>query len=302
MSQGTKTKSKKARREAWEGRLFIAPWLIGFLVFTAGPMIASLYFSFTEYTVINPPKWVGLDNYIHMIRGDKLLLKSLWNTFYFVGISVPFNLIIAFLMALLLNIKIRGINLFRTLYYLPVLTPAVASALTWGIIFSTDFGILNGIIKQLGMQPVSWLFDIHITKLVFVLMGFWTTGGSAIIFLSGLQNVPQSLYEAASIDGANGFQRFFYVTIPMMTPIIFFNLVQGIIASFQIFIPAYVITNGGPVNSTLFYVLHLYNNGFRYLKMGYASAMAWVLFLIIICFTIIQFRLASRWVFYESAL
>jgi len=291
-----------ARREAREGRLFIAPWLIGFLVFTAGPMLASLYFSFTQYTVINPPKWIGLANYIKMFTGDPLLIKSLWNTAYFVAFSVPFNLIIAFFMAMLLQRKVHGINIFRTLYYLPVLTPAIASALTWSIIFSSDFGILNAVLSLLHLPPVAWLFDPQITKLVFVVMGFWTTGGTAIIFLAGLQNVPESLYDAANIDGANGFQRFCYITIPMMTPIIFFNLVLGIVASFQIFTPAYVITNGGPANSTLFYVLDLYNNGFRYLKMGYASAMAWLLFFIIIIFTFIQFRLARNWVFYETSL
>jgi multiple sugar transport system permease protein len=261
-------------------------------------MIVSLYFAFTEYNVLKPPEWVGLSNFERMFSEDKLFLTSLGNTVYFVLLSVPFNLIVAFGMALLLQIEVRGINVFRTLYYLPVLTPAVASALTWSLIFSSD-GILNSILRLFGLETVNWLFDPNITKLVFVGMGFWTTGTTAIIFLAGLQNISQSLYDAASIDGAGVLKRFRYVTMPMMTPYIFFNLVLGIISSFQIFVPAYIITNGGPLNSTLFYVLHMYNEGFRFLHMGYASAMAWVLFLIIIVFTIIQFRLARRWVFYE---
>lgn len=291
--------SAKVRREAWEGRLFITPWLIGFIVFVAGPMVASLYYSFTEYNVLNPPTWVGLKNYDALFTRDRLFLTSLGNTAYFVFFSVPFNLTIAFGVALLLQIKIRGINIFRTLYYLPVLTPAVASALTWSLIFSAD-GVLNSLLRLIGLNPVNWLFSPDITKLVFVAMGFWTTGTTTIIFLAGLQNIPQELYDAASIDGAGRFRRFRYVTIPMMTPYLFFNLVLGIISSFQIFVPAYIITNGGPINSTLFYVLHMYNKGFRNLQLGYASAMAWILFVIIISFTYIQFRLARRWVFYES--
>lgn len=289
-----------ARKEAWEGRLYILPWVLGFLIFTVGPMIASVYFSFTKYSVLSGAKWLGLTNYTRLFTDDRLFGLSLYNTFYFVILSVPLNLFVAFLIALLLSVQVRGINLYRTLYYLPVITPAVASALTWGMLFSGDFGLVNAVLRALGLPTFNWLFDPQITKLIFVIMGLWGVGGSVIIFLAGLQNVPRVLYEAASIDGANLWHRFLHITVPMMTPLIFFNLVLGIIGTFQVFTGAYIITAGGPANSTLFYVLYLYNNAFKFFKMGYASALAWVLFVIILIFTIIQLRMARLWVFYEA--
>lgn len=289
-----------ARKEAWEGRLYILPWVLGFLIFTVGPMIASVYFSFTKYSVLSGAKWLGLTNYTRLFTDDRLFGLSLYNTFYFVILSVPLNLFVAFLIALLLSVQVRGINLYRTLYYLPVITPAVASALTWGMLFSGDFGLVNAVLRALGLPTFNWLFNPQITKLIFVIMGLWGVGGSVIIFLAGLQNVPRVLYEAASIDGANLWHRFLHITVPMMTPLIFFNLVLGIIGTFQVFTGAYIITAGGPANSTLFYVLYLYNNAFKFFKMGYASALAWVLFVIILIFTIIQLRMARLWVFYEA--
>ena len=291
-----------AWKEAWEGRLFVAPWVLGFLIFTIGPMLASVYFAFSEYSVLSRAKWVGLDNFVKMFTRDRLFRLSLYNTAYFVFLSVPLNIVSSFLLALLLNVRIRGINLFRSLYYLPVITPGVASALTWSLVFSGEFGLFNALLRGVGLPTFNWLFDPKITKLIFVIMGLWGVGGAAIIFLAGLQNVPQVLYEAAHIDGANFWHRFWHVTIPMMTPIIFFNLVQGIIGTFQVFTGAYIITAGGPANSTLFYVLYLYNNAFKFFKMGYASALAWVLFVIILVFTLIQLRLARMWVYYEAAL
>lgn len=289
-----------ARKEAWEGRLYILPWVLGFLIFTVGPMIASVYFSFTKYSVLSGAKWLGLTNYTRLFTDDRLFGLSLYNTFYFVILSVPLNLFVAFLIALLLSVQVRGINLYRTLYYLPVITPAVASALTWGMLFSGDFGLVNAVLRALGLPTFNWLFNPQITKLIFVIMGLWGVGGSVIIFLAGLQNVPRVLYEAASIDGANLWHLFLHITVPMMTPLIFFNLVLGIIGTFQVFTGAYIITAGGPANSTLFYVLYLYNNAFKFFKMGYASALAWVLFVIILIFTIIQLRMARLWVFYEA--
>ena len=289
-----------ARKEAWEGRLYILPWLAGFLIFTIGPMVASIYFSFTKYSVLSGADWLGLDNYTKLFGADRLFGLTLYNTFYFVILSVPLNLFVAFLVALLLSVQVRGINLYRTLYYLPVITPAVASALTWGMLFSGDYGLVNAVLQALGLPTFNWLFNPKITKLVFVIMGLWGIGGSAIIFLAGLQNVPRVLYEAAGIDGANLWHLFRHITVPMMTPLIFFNLVLGIIGTFQVFTGAYIITAGGPANSTLFYVLYLYNNAFRFFKMGYASALAWVLFVIILVFTVIQLRMARLWVFYEA--
>ncbi|MBV7333330.1 sugar ABC transporter permease [Chloroflexi bacterium TSY] len=289
-----------ARREAWEGRLYVLPWVLGFLIFTIGPMLASVYFSFTEYSVLSGAEWVGVDNFAKILGNDRLFRLSLYNTIYFVALSVPLNLLISFLVALLLTINVRGINFYRTLYYLPVITPAVASSLTWSLLFSGEFGLVNAVLRSLGLPVFNWLFDPQITKLIFVIMGLWGIGGSVIIFLAGLQNVPRTLYEAASIDGANLWHRFRHITIPMMTPLIFFNLVLGIIGTFQVFTGAYIITAGGPANSTLFYVLYLYNNAFKFFKMGYASALAWLLFILILAFTLLQLRMARLWVFYEA--
>lgn len=289
-----------ARREAWEGRLYILPWVLGFLLFTLGPMLASIYFSFTEYSVLSGAKWLGLENYADIFGKDRLFRLSLVNTFYFVALSVPLNLLVSFLVALLLSINLRGINVYRTLYYLPVITPAVASSLTWSLLFSGDFGLVNALLRTLGLPTFNWLYDPQITKLVFVVMNLWGIGGSVIIFLAGLKNVPQSLYEAAHIDGANAWRRFLHITVPMMTPLVFFNLILGIIGTFQVFTGAYIITAGGPANSTLFYVLYLYNNAFKFFKMGYASALAWVLFVIILAFTLVQLRMARLWVYYEA--
>jgi multiple sugar transport system permease protein len=296
----TAKRGSLSRKEAWEGRAFVLPWVLGFLVFTAGPMAASVYFSFCDYSVLSSAKWVGLQNYTKLFTQDRLFRLSLYNTAYFVFLAVPFGLVTSFGLALLLNVRVRGINLYRSLYYLPVITPSVATALTWTLLFAGDYGVVNAVLRKLGLPAPNWFFDPKITKLVFVFLGLWGAGGGAIIFLAGLQNVPQTLYEAASIDGANAWDRFRYVTIPMMTPIIFFNLVQGIIGTFQVFTGAYIITAGGPANSTLFYVLYLYNNAFRFFKMGYASALAWILFSIILSFTVAQLELAKRWVYYEA--
>jgi multiple sugar transport system permease protein len=289
-----------ARREAWEGRLYVLPWILGFLFFTLGPMIASIYFSLTKYSVLAGAEWIGLDNYTRAFTEDRLLGVSLYNTIYFTVLSVPISLVGSFLTAMLLNVKLRGINIYRTLYYLPVVTPGVASALTWGLLFSGEFGIVNMVLRGVGLQPINWFYNPAITKLVFVIMGLWGVGGGAVIFLGGLRNVPQELYEAASIDGASAWRRFWRITLPLMTPLIFFNLIIGIIGTFQVFTGAYVLTRGGPANSTLFYVLHLYNNAFVHFRMGYASALAWILFVIILVFTVIQFRVARKWVYYES--
>lgn len=287
------------RREAIEGYLFISPWLIGLMVFTAGPMVASLYLSFTSYSVFTAPTWVGLTNYINIFFHDQLFWISLYDTAYFVVISVPVNVIIALLMGLLLSVNLPGIGLYRTFFYVPVVVPAVANALLWAILFSNQ-GLVNDALQFVHLPRMNWLFDPRITKLIFVVMDAWGVGTVAMIFLSGLKNVPVTFYESARVDGAGLLQRFWYITIPLITPVIFFNVVIGIINTFQVFTGAYVITSGGPANSTLFYVLYLYNNGFSFFKMGYASALAWILFLIIFIFTVFQLRLARRWVFYEA--
>jgi multiple sugar transport system permease protein len=297
-----RSRSGLLAREAWEGRLFVLPWAIGFLVFTAGPMFYSLYLSFTDYDILSPPRWVGLDNFVVALTRDPLFVVALYNTAYYVVLSVPFYMAAALLVALAVNQKVAGINLYRTVYYMPSITPTVASSILWLMIFQPNFGLLNIFLTGVGLPTRQWLFDPDIAKLVFVIMGFWGIGSSMVIFLAGLQSIPESLYEAASIDGAGVLARFRHITLPLMTPILFFNLVLGIIGSFQVFTAAYIITRGGPANSTLFYVLYLYENGWRFFKMGYASALAWFLFLIVLFFTLVQIKLADRWVYYEGGL
>lgn len=286
-------------REAIEGWLYLLPWLLGFVVFTAGPMVASAIISFTQWEILTPPKWVGLANYTRLFT-DSLFWLSLWNTVYYSVLGVPIYLAAALAMALLLNLELRGVAIYRTIYFLPSLTPAVANAVLWVWIFNPDFGLANGLLNAVGLPGQKWLFDARLAKLCFILMGLWGAGQQMIIFLAGLQGVPAQLYEAASIDGANNWQRFRYITIPMLSPAILFNLVIGIIGSFQVFTTAFIATNGGPQNATLFYVLYLYRNAFDYFKMGYASALAWVLFLIVLALTLVQFRVAKRFVYYEA--
>jgi multiple sugar transport system permease protein len=292
-------RSSFARREAVEGYLFISPWIVGLVVFTVGPIVVSLYLSFTQYSVFTAPTWIGVTNYTNILTRDRLFWTSLYDTAYFVVVSVPVNVIIALLMGLLLSVNLPGIGLYRTFYYVPVVVPSVANALLWSILFSNE-GLVNEILQFLHLPRLNWLFDPRITKLIFVVMDAWGVGTTAMIFLSGLKNIPATFYESANVDGAGLLQRFWHVTIPLLTPVIFFNVVIGIINTFQVFTGAYVITSGGPANATLFYVLYLYQNGFSYFKMGYASALAWILFLIIFVFTVIQLRLARRWVYYEA--
>lgn len=285
-------------REAVDGWLFITPWLLGFLFFTAGPMIGAAVISFLDWEILTPPTWVGLANFRQMAT-DPLFGLSLYNTAYYTFIGVPIYLVAALLMALILNLHLRGITFYRTIFFLPSLTPAVANALLWVWIFSPDFGLANYFLQAVGLPPQKWLFDVNLAKPSLILMGLWGIGSQMIIFLAGLQGIPQTLYEAASIDGASEWRRFWSITLPMLSPTLFFNLVIGIIGSFQVFTTAYIATQGGPQNATLFYVLYLWRNGFDYFKMGYASALAWVLLLIVLALTMLQFGLAKRLVYYE---
>ena len=286
-------------REAVDGWLFILPWFLGFLLFTAGPMLASAVISLMEWEVLTPPVWVGLGNFRQMF-GDPLFYTSLYNTVFYTFLGVPLYLIAALSMALLLNLPLRGIPIYRAIFFMPSLTPAVANALLWVWIFSPDFGLANYFLGWFGAPPQKWQFDIHLAKPALILMGLWGIGSQMIIFLAGLQGIAPTLYEAASIDGANEWRRFWSITLPMLSPTIFFNLVIGIIGSFQVFTTVYIATQGGPQNATLFYLLYLWRNGFDYFKMGYASALAWVLVLIVLTLTLIQFRLAKRLVYYEG--
>lgn len=291
---------RRSLRANAEGYTFISPWLLGFLIFTVGPMLASLYFAFTDYRAVTAPTFTGLANFERMLH-DRYFLISLGNTAFYTFLGVPAFQLSALFMALALNAKIHGTAVYRTIYYLPSVMPAVANAILWVWIFNPEFGFANVVLEWLGLPGLSWLADPKLAKPCFIIMGMWATGATMLIYLAGLQGVPESLYEAAEMDGAGTVRKFLYVTVPMITPTIFFNLVIGFIGSFQVFTTAYVATGGGPVNATLFYVLYLYQMAFQSFWMGYASALAWVLFVIVLIFTIIQVELSNRWVYYESA-
>ena len=297
---GARRWSRKVRADNIAGYLFIAPWLIGFLVFTIGPMVASGYLSLTKFSGFGAVRWVGLQNYAKLFRDD-LFYTSVYNTAYYAFLGVPAQLLVALVLATILNAKVPYVNAFRTAYYVPTVVPAVANVFLWVWILNYDFGLINSLLRLVGIPAVNWLWSTRIVKPALILMSLWRVGQQMVIFLAALQGVPEELLEAASIDGANGLQRFFRITIPMISPVIFLNLVIGIIGSFQTFTVALIATNGGPVNATLFYVLYIYRQGFQSFNMGYASGLAWILFLIILVLTGIQFYLSNRWVYYESA-
>jgi len=293
------------RREAIQGYLFIAPWLIGFLVFTLGPVVATVIFSLSDYQILQPARWIGWENYQELLTKDPIFWKSLYNTFYYMLGSVPLGLAIALGLALLVQGSIKGVSVFRTAFYLPTIVPIVASAILWLWILNPEFGLLNALLAKLGIRGPLWLASEQWSKPSLILMSLWGVGGTMIIYIAGLESIPRDLYEAAQLDGANGWQQFRHITLPMLSPAIFFTLIIGIITAIQVFTQVYVMTfrdyvYGGPADSTLFYVLYLFRNAFGYLKMGYASAMAWILFWVILALTLIQFRLARRWVFYAG--
>jgi multiple sugar transport system permease protein len=286
------------RRNLRNGLLFASPWIFGFVVFTLYPLVASLYYSFCTYSGLSAPQWVGLENYREMFTADDVFWKSLWNTLYMVVVALPLGLAAALGLAMLLNQKVRGINVYRTIYYLPSLVPTVASAILWLWLFNPEIGLINTVLGLVGVSGPAWLGDPAWAKPALVLMGVWGAGGGVIIYLAGLQDVPTALYEAASLDGAGAWTKFRHVTLPMISPIIFFNLIMGIIGMFQYFTQAYVMTGGGPRDSTMFYALRLFNSAFVVWRMGYASAMAWVLFAITLACSLVAMKTSARWVYY----
>ena len=300
-SQKRRRMTAAQRRDLRDGLLFTSPFVFGVLALWIGPMLYSLYLVAHKWNMLAPPKFVGLGNFERMLN-DPLVSTSLYNTAYYTFIGVPLQLLVAFALAIMLNQQIRGLGIYRTVYYLPSITPAVAFAVVWIQILNPEFGVLNEVLAWFGLGPINWLFDPRWAKPAFIIMTLWLTGFQMIIFLAGLQGVPKELQEAAEIDGANTWRRFLSVTIPIISPIIFFNLIIGIIGSFQVFTSAFIMTDGSPQNSTLFMVLYLYRNAFELFKMGYAASLAWVLFLIIMLFTAIQFFFANRWVYYEGKL
>lgn len=291
---------KLSTREALNGYLFFSPGLIGFLVFMGFPIVFSLYLSFTSYNIYSAPKWIGLLNYRIMFTQDPLFYKSLVNTLYYVAISVPLSTILGVLVALLMNQKVFGIRVFRTIFFLPSVVSGVAVALLWQWILDGNFGLINSFLARFGIEGPGWLTEEVWAKPSIILMNLWAVGGTMIIYLAGLQGVPRSLYEAATVDGAGRLRQFWNVTLPMLTPTIFFNVIMGILGGFQVFIQAYIMTGGGPNNSTMFYALYLYNTAFKDLAMGYASALAWVLLLIAMALTLVIMKTSSRWVYYEG--
>lgn len=291
------------QREEIGGYLFILPWIMGFLLFLAGPMIASIYFSFGRVNMLTPSKWVGLANYQRLFSFDptrSLFWKSLWNTVYYTFISVFLRLVVGLIIALLLNQKIKFLGFFRTLYYLPYVITGVAVALLWMWILDPTYGILNYFLSFLHLPGPKWLFDEHWAKPAFIIMGLWSVGGTMLIYLAALQGIPTQMYEAAKIDGANSWQAFWKITLPLLTPAIFFLFITGVIGTFQVFTSSFIMTAGGPNNATLFYVLYLYNLAFSQFKMGFASSLAWVYFGIIMAFTVLIFKSSFAWVFYET--
>lgn len=290
------------RREAIEGYLFISPWIIGFIAFVGGPLLASMYLSFNKYNILRPPVFIGLQNYIYAFTKDELFLPAIVRTFYFALLSVPLALAGSLAFAILLNQKLQGTTWWRTMFFLPTLTPLVAAALLWRWMLNPDVGLVNYLLAQVGIQGPGWLASTKWAIPSLVLMGLWASvGGSRmIIFLAGLQDVPRELLESAEIDGAGTWAKFRHVTLPMITPVVFFNLVLGIIFALRAFEAAFVATNGGPARATWFISLHIYQNAFVSFDMGYASALSWVLFMILFAITFIQFRLSGRWVFYAG--
>jgi multiple sugar transport system permease protein len=293
---------RPSRRRDRVAYLFLAPWFVGLLLLTAGPLLGSLYLSFTKFNLLQPPAWNGFGNYLKMFTDDPRYLQSLKVTFIYVALTVPLQLGFALAVAVMLNRPLRGMAWYRSIYYIPsLLGGSVAIAVIWGQLFDDD-GVLNGFLAFFGVAGRSWISNPDTALYTLVLLNIWQFGSPMVIFLAGLKQIPQELYDAASVDGANAWRRFWSVTVPLLTPIIFFNVVLQIIQAFQAFTPAYVVSggSGGPSDSTLFYTLYLYQQGFTNLNMGYASAMAWVLLLIIATFTLINFGLARRWVYYED--
>ena len=293
-------RAKEAGRDNKAGYLFLLPWLIGLVVITIGPMIASLYLSFTNYSLIQAPKWIGLDNYARMLT-DERLHNSLKVTFIYVLVSTPLQLAVALAIALLLNEGMRGLPFYRSVFYLPsMLGASVAIAVLWRQMFEVD-GLVNQVLRLFGFEATtSWIGDPSTALWTIILLHIWTFGSPMVIFLAGLRQIPGMYYEAASVDGASKWAQFRKITLPLLSPIIFFNLVLQIINAFQAFTQAYVVSNGtgGPSDSTMFYTLYLYQKGFVQFQMGYAASMAWLLLVIIAAFTAINFYFSKHWVFY----
>lgn len=292
--------TRRERREAWEAVAFLSPWIIGFLLFTAGPILASLAMSFFRWDpsdLNDPTTFIGLENYRELLR-DRTLRRSLYNTILYAAMYIPSAICMALGIAMLLNQKLPGMRVFRTILYLPTLTQGVATFVLWRIVYNADTGPINRFLRLFIDNPPGWLIDPNWSKPAIVLMNLWSVGGMMLIFLAGLQNIPRQLYEAASIDGATRLRQFTHITLPMLSPTILLNMIMATIGAFQVFAAAFILTSGGPQESTLFYAYYLFNRAFVFFNMGYASAMAWLLFLIILSLTALQLYYSRKWVHY----
>lgn len=295
-----KKKSKLVQQEIRAFYLFLSPWIIGMILFTGGPLIASFLLSFTSYDIVKPPTWYGFGNYKE-IFSDKIFYQSLKVTLKYVMGSVPLTVIGALILATILNQKVYGLSVWRTIYYLPVVTTGVAVALLWSWVLNPEFGVLNTLLQKLfGIKGPEWFYSERWAIPSFILMSIWGVGGPMLIYLGGMQGIPTQLYEAAEIDGASWWQSYIHITLPLISPVIFYNLVTAMIGTFQVFIPAFIITQGGPNYASYFYVLNLFKHAFQYYHMGYASALAWILFIVILILTIIAFRISNYLVYYEE--
>lgn len=289
-----------ARRQQLMGMLFCSPWILGIAAFLAYPVLAAIWYSLCSYSVLLPPVFIGVDNYIELAT-DELFWQSLWNTTFFAMGSVLLGIGVSLGLALLLNNRVRGLGLYRTLFFLPTLMPVVASSMLWLWMYNGDGGLINHMLGWVGVSGPNWLQKAMWLKPALILMSVWGAGHAMVIILAGLQDVPESLHEAAILDGANWWQRLIHITIPMISPVLYFNIIMGIIGGFQVFTQAFIMVGsaGGPDRAALFYVLHLYNLAFEDLRMGYACAMALILFVIIVTLTAIMHQLSQRFVHYD---
>jgi len=291
--------SRSTRHELFYGLLFVSPWLVGFVLWTIFPLISSVYYSFTRYDLLRPPIFIGLTNYTNLLTDDdfRLVLK---NTLWWVAFSAPLGVITAFLMAVLLNTKIKARSLFRAIFFFPSIVPVIVIATVWVFLLNIQYGAINSVLKAWGFATIPFLSSPSLVKPSMLLIHMWAQGAAMVIFLATLQDVPRELYEAATVDGANALHRFWHITIPMCSPVILFNLVLAFIGGFQNFDLPWLMTQGGPDKATEFYSIYLYRNAFLFLRMGKASALAWILFLVIVVFTVVLFKSSARFVYYRT--
>lgn len=295
-----KRRSRLNSRETAWFYLCIAPWLVGFFVFTFGPILASIALSFTDWDLFQRANFVGVSNYDKLLTQDDIFWKSIYNTFFYTFISIPVAMALSLVIAYMLNKNLQGINLFRTLYYLPSTVPVVASSFLFIWLFAPQTGLINTFLQLFSIEGPSWLMDAAWVKPSLIIMSLWSVGGGVVLLLAGMKGIPMEMYESAAIDGASRWKEFFYITLPMLSPVIFFTLVTGVISHFQTFAQIYIMTSGGPDNASMMIVPFLFDHAFRFYHMGYASAIAWLLFLIILAFTLLIFRSSALWVYYEE--